>query len=185
MKTYFATSNPNKFNEAKELFDKENLELEHYKVDLIELQTNNVEELALYSVRHAFKAIQKPVFVEDAGLFIKSLKDFPGVYSKHALHTIGLDGILKLLENVENRSAEFRAVIAYKTADEEKVFKGVCKGNIASQARGRDGFGYDPIFLPEGKNKTFAEDFETKSNLSHRAQAIRQLVEYLKNKTSR
>jgi len=182
MKTYFATSNPNKFNEAKELFDKETLEIDHYKVDLVELQTDNVEELALYSVRHAFKAIQKPVFVEDAGLFIKSLKDFPGVYSKHTLHTIGLEGILKLLENIEDRSAEFRAVVAYKNREEEKVFKGVCAGNITSQARGRDGFGFDPIFLPEGREKTFAEDFETKSNLSHRAQALKKLVEHLKSK---
>jgi XTP/dITP diphosphohydrolase len=179
MKTYFATSNPNKFNEAKELFDKENLELNHYNVDLIELQTNNVEELALFSVRNAYKALQKPVFVEDAGIFIKSLKGFPGVYSKQVCYTIGLDGILKLLEGVEDRSAEFQAVVAYKDKDEEKVFKGVCAGNITSQALGRDGFGYDPIFLPQGSEKTFAQDVVAKSNLSHRAQAIRQLVKYL------
>jgi|TARA_Y100000310_G_scaffold125137_1_gene123961 XTP/dITP diphosphohydrolase len=180
MKTHFATSNPGKFKEAKMLFNKNNLELEHYNVDLLEIQTDNVEELALYSVRHAFKALNKPVFVEDAGIFIKSLKDFPGVYSKHACYTIGLEGILKLLEGVEDRSAEFRAVVAYKDAENEKVFKGVCRGNITSQVRGRDGFGYDPIFLPQGKNKTYAEDLITKTDLSHRAQALKQLVDYLK-----
>ena len=63
MKTHFATSNPGKFKEAKMLFNKNNLELEHYNVDLLEIQTDNVEELALYSVRHAFKALNKPVFV--------------------------------------------------------------------------------------------------------------------------
>jgi len=180
MKTHFATSNQGKFKEAKALFDKNNLDLEQYKIDLLEIQTDNVEELARYSVRLAFKAIQKPVFVEDAGLFIKALKDFPGVYSKQAYYTIGNAGILKLLEDMDDRTAEFQAVVAYKDRDNEKVFKGVCKGNIASQARGREGFGFDPIFLPEGKNKTFAEDVETKSNLSHRAQAIQKLIECLK-----
>jgi XTP/dITP diphosphohydrolase len=180
MKTNFATSNTNKFTEAKMLFDKENLELDHYKVDLIELQTDNVEELALFSVRNAYKALQKPVFVEDTGLFITSLKGFPGVYSKQTLQTIGWEGILKLLEGIEDRSAEFRAVVAYKDGDNEKVFKGVCAGNITSQARGREGFGYDPIFQPKGSEKTFAEDVVAKSNLSHRAQALEQLVKYLK-----
>jgi len=90
MKTHFATSNQGKFKEAKELFDKNNLELEQYNEELTEIQTDNVEELALNSVREAYEKLNKPVFVEDAGLFIKSLKDFPGVYSKHAFHTIGL-----------------------------------------------------------------------------------------------
>jgi XTP/dITP diphosphohydrolase len=180
MKTYFATSNPGKFKEAKMLFDKTDVELEHYDVELMELQTDNVEELALHSVRQAYKILQKPVFVEDAGTFIRALKDFPGVYSKHTCYTIGLPGVLKLMEGVDDRYAEFRAVVAYKNGEEEKVFKGVCAGNITSQARGREGFGYDPIFLPEGKDKTFAEDVETKSNLSHRAQALKKLIEYLK-----
>jgi len=181
MKTYFATSSQGKFKEAKELFEVAGLELEHFDVELTEIQTDNVEELALNSVREAYEKIQKPVFVEDAGVFIKSLKEFPGVYSKHALYTIGCEGIIKLMENAEDHSAEFRAVIAYKDGEQEKVFKGVCVGSIAREARGREGFGFDPIFLPEGKDKTFAEDVATKARLSHRALAIKSLIEHLKN----
>ncbi|MFH1450409.1 MAG: XTP/dITP diphosphatase [archaeon] len=182
MKIYFATSNPVKFAEAKPHFDLAGLELEHHDTELVEMQTDDIEDLALDCVSQAYEEVEQPVFVEDAGMFIRALKDFPGVYSKQAYYTLGLDGILKLMEGVEDRYAEFRAVIAYTDGDEEKVFKGVCKGNIASQVRGRDGFGFDPIFLPEGKNKTFAEDVEAKSNLSHRALAMKQLVEYLKTK---
>lgn len=180
MKLHFATSNPGKFKEAKELFVKNDLELEQFDIDLTEIQTNYVEELTYHSVRKAFEELQKPVFVEDAGLFINSLKDFPGVYSKHALHTIGLAGILKLLEGVEDRSAYFQAVIAYKDFEKEKVFKGVCRGSIAHKVRGRGGFGFDPIFLPEGHTKTFGEDVKTKANLSHRVLATKELINWLK-----
>jgi len=83
------------------------------------------------------------------------------------------------MEDAEDRTAEFRAVIAYKNEEGEKLFKGVCIGTIAREARGRDGFGFDPIFLPQEKTRTFAEDLGTKSSLSHRAQAIKKLIKYL------
>ncbi|MFH1424248.1 MAG: XTP/dITP diphosphatase [archaeon] len=178
---HFATTNPGKFREAKALFEKNNLELSQFNEELTEIQTDDVEQLALHSVREAYEKLKQPVFVEDAGIFIKSLKGFPGVYSKQAYLTIGLKGILKLLEGVEDRSAEFCAVIAYKDGSGEKVFKGVCIGNISREVRGRGGFGFDPIFLPKGREKTFAEDVETKSNLSHRANALSKLIGHLKN----
>lgn len=187
MKTiHFATSNSGKFAEAKKLFSESGLgpelKLERFDVELTEIQTDDVAELALVSVREAYEKLKKSVFVEDAGLFINSLKGFPGVYSKHAFFTIGCEGVLKLLESNKDRSAEFRAVVAYKDGAKEKVFKGTCAGSIALQARGREGFGFDPIFLPKGNNKTFAEDAAAKANLSHRAQALRQLITYLKGK---
>lgn len=183
MKTYFATSNPGKFKEAKELFEKNGMELEQFKVELTEIQTDDVEQLALHSVREAYEELKQPVFVEDAGLFIKSLKGFPGVYSKHTYFTIGCDGVRKLLQNADDRTAEFRAVVAYKAGADgnEKVFKGVCVGSIAHESRGRGGFGFDPIFLPEGRDKTFAEDADTKASLSHRANALSELIEWLKS----
>lgn len=179
MKIYFATSNPGKFREAKELLEKHGIGIVQYKAKLTEIQSNSAEEIALHSVREAHSKLKKPVFVEDTGLFIKSLKDFPGVYSKHAFYTIGLNGILKLLKGEKNRTAKFQAVIAYKSARHEKVFKGTCLGSIAHKIRGRGGFGFDPIFLPSGRDKTFAEDVRTKASLSHRAKALKKLAKYL------
>jgi XTP/dITP diphosphohydrolase len=181
MTYYFATTNPGKFSEVEEKFKEAGLELEQFNEELTEIQSDNIEEIALNCAREAFEKLGKPVFVEDAGLFIKSLKDFPGPYSKHAFFTIGPEGILKLLEGAQDRSAYFQAVIAYKDADKEKVFKGVCKGNIAAQVRGRGGFGFDPVFLPEGRDATFAEDVKTKASLSHRALAVEELISWLKN----
>ena len=114
MKIHFATSNPGKFKEAQELLKKYGIEVEQYNIDLIEIQSDSTEEIALTSVRTLFKEFQKPVFVEDAGLFVKALNGFPGAYSKHAFLTVGLDGILKLLKDEKDRTAEFQAVIAYK-----------------------------------------------------------------------
>jgi len=180
MKYYFATSNPGKFSEVKEKFEEAWLELEQLNEELTEIQSDSIEEIALNSAREAYEKLGKPVFVEDAGIFISSLKDFPGPYSKHSFYTIGLEGVLKLLESAEDRSARFQAVIAYRDSAKEKVFKGVCRGSIAHEARGRGGFGFDPIFLPEGSDKTFGEDVKAKSSLSHRALAAEQLINWLK-----
>ena len=181
MKTYFATSNKGKFTEAKELFEKAGLELKQYKVDLLEIQSDSLEEISKASARNAFKSLQKPLFVEDAGIFIKTLKGFPGPYSKYVFFTIGLEGILKLMDRVEERKAEFVSVVTYKDADKEKLFKGTCRGNITHKIKGQGGFGFDPIFIPQNHKKTFAEDFEFKKENSHRAQSVKKLADWLKN----
>ena len=120
--------------------------------------------------------------VEDAGLFIEALKGFPGPYSSYVYKTLGVQGILKLMEGVKRREAYFLSAIAYAEPGlEPKVFLGKVEGFIVPEARGSKGFGFDPIFQPKGSEKTFAEmGVEEKNRFSHRAKALSALAEWLK-----
>jgi XTP/dITP diphosphohydrolase len=118
--------------------------------------------------------------VDDTGLFIDSLKGFPGVWSAYAQKTIGNKGILKLMDGVEDRGAEFRCCIGCDIDGERIVVVGVCRGYITESEKGTDGFGFDPIFSPDGK-LTFAEmSIEDKNLISHRGKAVRLLIQQLK-----
>jgi XTP/dITP diphosphohydrolase len=123
-----------------------------------------------------------PYIVEDSGLFIRALNWFPGTLSSQVFRKIGNRGILKLMEGVEDRYAVFRSAIALGLGENViKVFEGVAEGEVALEARGSGGFGYDPIFIPSGHRKTFAEmDVDEKNKVSHRGMAVRRLIEYLK-----
>jgi len=181
MKTfYFATSNKGKFKEAREKFRTAGLKLRRKHVDLHEIQSDRLKEISLISARELAKTFKKPFFVEDAGLFVKNLKGFPGPYSKYAYFTIGPGGILKLMQGVKDRSAHFESVISFIDGKREKLFKGISRGKIANSVQGTKGFGFDPIFVPEGERKTFASDLSLKQRVSHRSLALKKLVSYLK-----
>lgn len=175
----FITTNPNKFNEMKEFFNAHGLELEWINKALPEIQAPTFEEV----VKFALSTVDmKNVFIEDAGFFIEALDGFPGVYSRYVYDTLGNAGILRLLEGEENRKATFVAVIGYidEVNEDIKLFKGEVKGNVSYVPQGHGGFGYDPIFTPEGFNKTFGEDKVLKSQVSHRKRAAEKLISYLK-----
>ncbi|MEE8402231.1 MAG: non-canonical purine NTP pyrophosphatase, partial [Candidatus Hydrothermarchaeaceae archaeon] len=116
--------------------------------------------------------------IEDAGLFVDALGGFPGVYSRYIEDTIGNAAILKLLSDVKERGAVFQSVVGYKGKTVE-IFEGKVEGEIAEQQMGKGGFGYDPLFIPKGFNKTFAEDIILKMRLSHRKQAMEKLAKHL------
>lgn len=177
--TSFITSNNDKFQEMKELFESCGLELSWIKKNIVEIQADTLEEVVEYSLKDLG---MQEIFLEDAGFFIDSLNGFPGVYSRYVFDTIGNNGILKLLGDADNRRANFVAVIGYKSKEGEdiKLFKGEIKGNVSRTAKGNEGFGYDPIFIPEGFERTFAEDRELKLRLSHRTRAAEQLIKHLK-----
>ncbi|RLE72114.1 MAG: non-canonical purine NTP pyrophosphatase, RdgB/HAM1 family, partial [Thermoprotei archaeon] len=122
-----------------------------------------------------------PFFVEDAGLFVEALNGFPGPYSSYIYKTIGCEGILKLLEGVDNRKAYFLSVVALRAPGlGDVVFKGKVNGIIANEMRGEKGFGFDPIFIPDGCEKTFAEmNIEEKSRYSHRGKALRKMGKWI------
>lgn len=175
----FITTNPNKFNEMKELFNTHGLELGWINRKLPEIQASTLEDV----VKHALStAGMKNVFIEDAGFFIGALGGFPGVYSRYVYDTIGNAGILRLLEGEKNRKATFVATIGYidEVGRDIKLFKGEVKGNVSHVPQGHRGFGYDPIFIPEGFKKTFGEDKVLKSQVSHRKRAAEKLISYLK-----
>ena len=166
---FFVSSNTHKYQEAKKILSSFGLQIKFLKLDLEEVQSNSLKEIALKKAKNAFLKCQKPVIVEDDGLFIDSLGGFPGPYSSYVFKTIGNDGILNLL--TRNRKAKFVSVISYCDNTIQKSFEAKLDGKISTIQKG-EGWGYDPIFLPENENKTFAE-YDKKNNISHRFKALK------------
>lgn len=185
---YFVTSNVHKFQEARRILSEYKLATAKLKVEAVEIQNDNLENIAKFSALDAVKNCGLPVFVEDAGLFVDSLKGFPGSYSKYVYNTVGLKGILKLMKNVTNRSAHFKSVVAFATPEEQPTcFVGKVEGKISLQEQGSSGFGYDPIFEPhDGDGRTFAEMTTTEKNrYSHRGNALRKFAEWYSSVSKR
>jgi XTP/dITP diphosphohydrolase len=176
---YFVTSNIDKFQEARHVLSKYKIAAAMLRVEAVEIQDDNAENIAKASALDAVRNSGLPIFVEDAGIFIEALKGFPGPYSSYVYRTIGTSGILKLMKNLKNRDAYFQAVIAFSSPEEPPTcFTGKIKGKISSKERGTSGFGYDPIFEPsKGDGRTFAEmTTEEKNQRSHRAEALRKFA---------
>lgn len=175
------TGNEGKLREFMTLAAQYGIEVYQIRVPKPEIQSDDLRVIAASSAASLMNHVIEPFIVEDAGLFIDALKGFPGPYSAYAMKTIGVEGVLKLMEGVQDRSARFQAAIAY--ADRRvgiKVFTGEVRGTIAAEARGSSGFGFDPIFVPEGWSRTFAEAGpEEKSRVSHRGKAFKALMEWL------
>lgn len=185
---YFVTTNLHKFQEARIVLSGYNISTALLRIEAIEIQDNALENIAKYSVQDTVKNIGLPIFVEDSGFFIEALDGFPGPYSKYVYNTIGLKGVLKLMNNVQNRSAHFQSVIAFGNPHENPVcFVGTVKGKLASLERGSSGFGYDPIFEPEeGDGRTFGEmTILEKNDISHRAEAIKKFAKYVSSQNKR
>jgi XTP/dITP diphosphohydrolase len=183
MKTlYFITSNKGKLLEAKEKLRPLGFDVVQKDLGYPEMQADSLQEVALQGVTDVRRRFTKPFMLEDAGLFIDSLQGFPGVYSKYVFFTIGLPGILRLLETEKKRCAVFRSVYAYsKPGEKPFIVVGECNGTISTETKGKNGFGYDPLFVPDGASRTFGEmTTEEKNRFSHRSKALDALVEHLK-----
>jgi len=183
-KIYFITGNKGKVLEAKKMFSTTSIEVIQKNLGYPEIQADSLEEVACFGVNHVQERFDEPFFLEDAGLFIDELKGFPGVYSKYVFYTIGCKGVLKLLDhhNDEKRRACFRSVFAYNNPDSKPLyFVGECYGTISEKPLGNNGFGYDPIFIPENSDKTFAQMLtEEKNCFSHRGKSLGKLIEFIK-----
>ena len=187
----FLTGNRGKLSEAEELLGPLGIHVQSFQIegeipDVIEPQSESLTTVALAKIAQgvellaAADRLREMLLVEDTGLFIDALPDFPGVYSSHVLKSLGCQGILKLLE--DHRDARFITTAALWTGEVVEVFVGTCQGKIATEIRGQDGFGYDPIFVPNDTEdeRTFAEmTAEEKSAISHRGKALRALYEYI------
>jgi XTP/dITP diphosphohydrolase len=177
------TSNPGKAREFENIFSEYKLSFRIEPIKTPEIQAMDLRIIAEESAIYAYDILREPVLVEDAGLFINALNGFPGPFSSYAYKTIGIKGILKLMENVEDRRARFLSVIAFYTPmiGGVKIFTGEVEGYIAMEPRGSGGFGFDPIFIPaEGDGRTFAEQsIEEKNKLSHRARAAKKFAEWI------
>jgi len=175
------TENPDKFREAKSVLDTQGIQIRQLKRAKVEVQDSSLEKIARFAVKTAPGNSPGLVLVEDSGLFINALGGFPGPFSSYVYETIGLKGILGLMHGKE-RSAYFQSSIAVSSMDlRPKVFTGIVRGSISRKIAGTAGFGYDPIFAPEGSTETFGQtskDFKNKN--SHRAKAFLKFAKWYK-----
>ncbi len=176
MEVAFVTTNYGKFREAKHIFEKYKIKLRQVKVELPEVRADDVISVVEKKTIAAFEAADGPAVADDTGLFIPSLNGFPGTISGYFHKKIGVEPILKLVE--PGTPAVFRTAVGYFDGKEEKICVGEHEGNIV-KPRGKDGWGFDPVFLPKGRTKTYAEDINYKNENSHRAQAFKKLAEWL------
>ncbi len=179
-KIWLATGNSHKVKEARVVLAEYGIELGHIEVDRIEIQSDDPGEIAVYSLSQ-LPDDGRPVAIEDAGFFLDHYGGFPGPYSSYALEKLDNPGMLKLMAGVEERGAAYHSFLAFRFGDETHVFQGTVRGVIAESMRGANGFGYDPIFIPEeGDGRTFGEMTDDEKNaISHRARAFRALGEWL------
>ncbi len=182
-KLVLVTQNKHKLRELTPLFEEFGVEFDTTSLEKWEVRANDVETVASEAAKIAFEELRRPVVVDDTGLYIEALEGFPMAYPAFVLETIGKKGILKLMEGVEDRSAMFISAVGFCDGSTLRTFKGAMEGSIGFEEIGEEGFGYDPIFIPEGYSKTYAQlTFEEKVSISHRSRAFRSFLEWYKKK---
>ena len=188
MKIIFATNNKNKVEEIKHLSHKnfQILTLQEAGIDIdIPEPHDTLEANATEKSSTIYTITNEAVFSEDTGLEVDALGGAPGVKSaRYAGEGRNMqDNIDKLLQELKDkptRAAQFRTVVSLIIAGKEYQFQGICKGHITNEMAGTNGFGYDPVFIPEGSNTTFANmDIAEKNKFSHRKKAVQQLIDFL------
>ena len=192
MKIVFATNNLNKLSEVKKILGNrfEVMSLSEIGChDDIPEKGQTLKDNALIKAQWIYDKYHVNCFADDTGLEVDALGGAPGVYSARYAGGKGHDSqanmkkLLEELQNTDNRKARFRTVIALIIDGKVTTFEGIVNGEIIREKRGGEGFGYDPIFQPEGYDKTFAElGVNIKNNISHRARAVQKLADYLLNK---
>ncbi len=181
---FFVTSNVHKFEEVKDILG-DVCKLRHLNVPLLEIQSKNFESVVIHKLSQVIALYpERDIIVEDSGVIIDAMSKsiaFPGVYSKDILECLGLENILLIMRNENRRGAKMVCYVGYYNSKEKsiKIFSGEVKGEISREIRGERGFGYDPIFVPCGYKKTFAEDYDLKKKISHRSKAFKKLKEHL------
>ncbi len=189
MKLIFATHNKNKAKEVKSLMPSfiELLSLDDINFhDEIDETASTLEGNALLKAKTIFEKTGINCFADDSGLLVDALNGEPGVYSARYAgeQKNDQDNIQKLLHELNdkpNKNAHFKTVMALIIDGKEHLFEGKIEGKIITEKLGSNGFGYDPIFVPDGYNETFAQlDSETKNKISHRARALQKMLEFLK-----
>jgi XTP/dITP diphosphohydrolase len=188
MKIVFATNNANKIHEIQSMLPK--------SIEIISLESigcheeipetaDTIEENAIMKANYVTKKYGYDCFADDTGLEVEVLNGEPGVYSaryagEQKSAEDNMDKLLVNLENSTNRNAQFKTVITLNLKGQQYLFTGIAKGIITLEKNGNQGFGYDPIFRPEGYQETFAQlSLETKNTISHRGKATLELIAFL------
>ncbi|MDP3357884.1 MAG: non-canonical purine NTP diphosphatase [Lutibacter sp.] len=187
LKLVFATNNQHKLEEVQAMlsnFEIVSLADIHCFEDIPET-ADTLEGNAILKANYVTEKFGLDCFADDTGLEVAALNNEPGVYSaryagENNNAEANMNKLLKNLENNPNRKAQFKTAIALNIQGKQFIFEGICKGTILTEKRGKSGFGYDPIFMPDGFNTSFAEmDMNEKGNISHRGKAIEKLVTFL------
>lgn len=188
MKLVFATNNKHKVREISDLLDNNFRILGLADLNITEEipeEAETLEENALFKARYVHDKTGLNVFADDTGLEVTALGGAPGVYSaryagENKSFDDNIEKLLREMQNASDRSARFRTVIALILDGSEFLFEGTVEGEITRERRGDGGFGYDPVFLATGYDRTFAEmPLGEKNLISHRAKAMKQLLEFL------
>jgi XTP/dITP diphosphohydrolase len=192
MKLVFASNNKNKVREISHILDNSITLLSLGEVNIFEDIPEDeplIEGNALFKARYVHNATGLDVFADDTGLEVEALNGLPGVHSarfagENKDSSANIAKVLAMLKGAENRKARFRTVIALIFKGKEYLFEGTISGTIIDEKRGDEGFGYDPVFIPEGKELTFAQmTLNEKNKISHRALAFKKLKEFLNQYT--
>jgi XTP/dITP diphosphohydrolase len=188
MKIVFATNNANKIHEIQSMLPK--------SIEIISLESigcheeipetaDTIEENAIMKANYVTKKYGYDCFADDTGLEVEALNGEPGVYSaryagEQKSAEDNMDKLLLNLENSTNRNAQFKTVITLNLKGKQYLFTGIAKGEITLEKNGNQGFGYDPIFRPQGHQETFAQlSLDTKNRISHRGKATQELISFL------
>ena len=191
MKLVFATHNQHKLREIQALLPPniQLLSLDDIGCDEdIPETATTIEGNALLKIQYIQKQYHCNVFADDTGLEVQALNNAPGVYSaryagEHKSDADNMQLLLRNMEGISHREAQFKTVIALCLEDVVYTFEGIAKGNISTTPIGTNGFGYDPIFIPENSDKTFAElTQDEKNHISHRGKAFEKLLDFLNQK---
>lgn len=182
---WFVTQNDHKYQEARRSLDPFGIKIRKLASPKTEIQSTDLGDIAKFAAKEAARKHNRTVVVEDSGLFIRALNGFPGPYSSYIHATIGVEGLLRLMNQKRRREAYFQASLAVSSPKAtSQEFSGRVNGTISHKSAGKQGFGFDPIFVPKDTRKTFAEGgSQFKDRYSHRAIAFRKLaLWYIKTK---
>jgi len=182
-KITYVTGNWAKIDSARQILEPLGYEVDNIKIETPEIQADDVSDVAKYSAKWAANELNKAVLKNDSGLFVNGLKGFPGVYTHYVDDTLGVDGLLKLMEGLEDRTAYFKESIAYcEPGKEPVVFEGYTKGKIDTKKSGTYGWSWDFVFIPEGEEKTLGCYPDNERWKYWSLEAYKKLVEYLEEK---
>lgn len=182
-KIIYVTGNWSKIMSAKNILEPLGIEVDNVKMATTEIQADTVEEVAKYSAKEASDKLKCAVLKNDTGLYVEALGGFPGPYTHYVDEKLGEDGLLKLLEEVENRKASFIEAFAYcEYGKEPIIFKSITEGKIATEKSGTYGWSWDFIFIPNGYDKTMGNYPDKERCQMWNTDAYIQLANYLKNK---
>ena len=182
-KIILVTGNKAKLISARQFLEPYGITVDNEKLDTTEIQSDSIEDIASFSAKEASDKLKCNVLKNDTGFFIEALGGFPGPYTHYVMEKIGTDGILRLMKGKDNRKAYYKESFAYcEYGKEPIVFSSITKGTLAIRKSGKYGMRIDPIFIPEGHNKTMANYSDDERFKLWNTSAYDDIAKYVLNK---